>query len=105
MEGARQPAAGRRVLAAADPGHAGLPRFRSRLKRNFPPESFLIVRYGDHQPDFASLLLEPGIDDATIAKRIATFDPRYFTTYSAIDAINYRPVDTSDALDTIEGPY
>src|SRR5262249_189114 len=79
--------------------------FLASLKREFPTESFLIVRYGDHQPDFASSLLEPGIDDATIAKPIATFYPRYFTTYYAIDAINFKPVDTSSALDTIEGPY
>src|SRR5262249_6180319 len=30
--------------------------FLASLKREFPTESFLIVRYGDHQPDFASSL-------------------------------------------------
>ena len=34
-----------------------------------------------------------------------TYDPRYFTTYYAIDAINFKPADLSSALDTIEGPY
>ena len=34
-----------------------------------------------------------------------TYDPRYFTTYYAIDAVNFEPVDLSSALDTIEGPY
>ena len=33
------------------------------------------------------------------------YDPRYFTTYYAIDAINFAPVDVSSALDTLEGPY
>ena len=33
------------------------------------------------------------------------YDPRYFTTYYAIDAINFMPVDMSSALDTLEGPY
>jgi hypothetical protein len=33
------------------------------------------------------------------------YDPRYFTTYYAIDAVNFRPVDMSSALGTIEGPY
>ena len=33
------------------------------------------------------------------------YDPRYFTTYYAIDAINFTPVDVSSALDTLEGPY
>jgi len=30
--------------------------------------------------------------------------PEYFTTYYAIDAINFTPVDVSSALDTLEGP-
>jgi hypothetical protein len=29
----------------------------------------------------------------------------YFTTYYAIDAINFTPPDLSSALDTLEGPY
>jgi len=33
------------------------------------------------------------------------WDQRYFTTYYAIDAINFKPVDVSSALDTLEGPY
>jgi hypothetical protein len=76
-----------------------------RLKHDYPGESFLLVRYGDHQPDFASLMLEPGLDDAGIAQRLTSFDPRYFTTYYAIDAINYAPVNLGEARDTIEGPY
>ena len=77
----------------------------SRLKRDFPGEPFLLVRYGDHQPDFASNILEPSLDEAGIARRLSNYDPRYFTTYYAIDTINYRPPDLSSALDTIEGPY
>ena len=79
--------------------------FVARLKHDFPRESFLIVRYGDHQPDFASVILEPALGEAAIAKRIATFDPRYFTTYYAIDTINFKPINSASALDTIEGPY
>ncbi len=79
--------------------------FLARLKRDFPNESFLIVRYGDHQPDFSSHILEPGIGEAAIAKRIATHDPRYFTTYYAIDAVNFKPANMTTALNTIEGPY
>ena len=33
--------------------------FLARLKRDFPGEEFLIVRYGDHQPDFAKLMIDP----------------------------------------------
>jgi hypothetical protein len=76
-----------------------------RLKRDFPGESFLLVRYGDHQPDFASTILEPSLDEAAINRRLMTYDPRYFTTYYAIDAVNFKPVNLASALDTIEGPY
>ena len=76
-----------------------------RLKRDFPGEPFLLVRYGDHQPDFAAELIEPTLGEAARAKRILTNDPRYYTTYYAIDAVNFKPVNLSSALDTIEGPY
>jgi len=79
--------------------------FLAQLKRKFPDDSFLLVRFGDHQPDFAAHLIEPELDDASIERRLMAYDPRYFTTYYAIDAINFRPVDTSSALDTLEGPY
>jgi phosphoglycerol transferase MdoB-like AlkP superfamily enzyme len=78
---------------------------RDRLKREFPGESFLLVRYGDHQPDFASTILEPMLDEVAVNRRLMTNDPRYFTTYYAIDAVNYKPVNLGSALDTIEGPY
>ena len=79
--------------------------FLAGLKRDFPDESFLLVRYGDHQPDFASHIMEPSLDEAGIARRLMTFDPKYYTTYYAIDAINFKPVDMSSALDTLDGPY
>jgi hypothetical protein len=78
---------------------------RGRLARQFPGEPFLLVRYGDHQPDFASLMLEPWLDEAGVNRRLMTYDPRYYTTYYAIDAISFKPVNLSSALDTIEGPY
>jgi phosphoglycerol transferase MdoB-like AlkP superfamily enzyme len=76
-----------------------------RLKRDFPDEPFLIVRYGDHQPDFAFLIQEPALDEAAITQRLINYDPRYFSTYYAIDAVNYAPVNMASALATIEGPY
>jgi phosphoglycerol transferase MdoB-like AlkP superfamily enzyme len=75
------------------------------LDRDFPDESFLLVRYGDHQPDFATTIIDPSLDEAAIAKRLMTNDPRYFTTYYAIDAVNFKPNNLTSALDTIEGPY
>ena len=79
--------------------------FLARLKRDFPGESFLLVRFGDHQPEFAERIIDPSLDEAGIARRAQADDPRYFTTYYAIDAVNFRPVDLSSALDTLEAPY
>ena len=76
-----------------------------RLRRQFPGEPFLLVRYGDHQPDFASVMLEPALDEPGVNQRLMTYDPRYYTTYYAIDVINFKPASLSSALDTIEGPY
>jgi hypothetical protein len=79
--------------------------FLARLKRQFPDHSFLLIRFGDHQPDFAAALIEPDLGENAVARRLMAYDPRYFTTYYAIDAINFTPADVSSALDTIEGPY
>src|SRR5712675_543649 len=79
--------------------------FLARLKRDFPDEAFLIVRYGDHQPDFAKHLIEPGIDARELGRRLATHDPRYFTTYYAVDALNFRPVDLDPALDVLDASF
>jgi hypothetical protein len=76
-----------------------------RLQRELPGERFLIVRYGDHQPDFAAGMLEPGLDEATLSKRLMTYDARYYTTYYAIDAVNFRPRNMASALARLEGPY
>ena len=69
--------------------------FVARLQRDFPGEPFLIVRFGDHQPGFAKYAIEPALDDAAIGRRIDAADPRYFTTYYAIDTLNFRPADLS----------
>jgi hypothetical protein len=79
--------------------------FLERLRRDFPDESFMLVRFGDHQPEFADRLIDPTVDDDEIADRLDVYDPRYFTTYYAIDAINFKPVDVSSALPTLEAPY
>lgn len=76
-----------------------------RLKRDFPSESFLIVRYGDHQPEFAHLIIDPKVSDAERARQLKAHDPRYFTSYYAIDAVNFKPPDLSSALPTLEAPY
>jgi phosphoglycerol transferase MdoB-like AlkP superfamily enzyme len=79
--------------------------FLERLRRDFPGESFLLVRFGDHQPDFAERIIDPTLEEWQIANRLDAYDPRYFTTYYAIDAVNFKPVDVTSALGTLEAPY
>jgi phosphoglycerol transferase MdoB-like AlkP superfamily enzyme len=79
--------------------------FTERLKRDYPDESFLVLRFGDHQPAISQKLLEPGIDRARLAKRLMAADPRYFSTYYAIDGINYSPSNLSSALETLDAAY
>ena len=79
--------------------------FVGRLKRDFPGEPFLIVRFGDHQPSFARNLIDPRFDDSLQARRIALGDPRFLTTYYAIDTLNFRPANLASALDMLDAPY
>ena len=90
----------RQTMSAGD--YAG---FVASLKKKFPAQPFLIVRYGDHQPEFSSDLLDPGLDEARVARKFDTYDPRYFTTYYAIDAINFEPVKSAAVMDRIDAPY
>ena len=80
-------------------------RFKQRLAREFPSQHFLLVRFGDHQPFFAKQFLEPGLDQPALAQRIALHDPRYFTTYYALDGVNFQPADASSALATLDAPH
>ena len=79
--------------------------FVARLKRDYPDEAFLIVRFGDHPPAIAPRLLEPDMSDDQIANGIMARDPRFFSAYYAIDVINFTPVDLSSALDALDAPY
>jgi hypothetical protein len=90
----------RQTMTARD--YAG---FIARLKAEFPKDPFLIVRFGDHQPEFAYRILDPTLDKAQIARRLEADDARYYTSYYAIDTINFRPVDLSSALATIDAAY
>jgi phosphoglycerol transferase MdoB-like AlkP superfamily enzyme len=79
--------------------------FVAELKKKFPDQPFLIVRYGDHQPEFSSNLLDPGLDEASVARKFDTYDPSYFTTYYAIDAVNFQPVKSTAMMDAVDAPY
>jgi hypothetical protein len=79
--------------------------FVAQLKKQFPAEPFLIVRYGDHQPEFSPHLLDPTLDEAGIGKKLENYDPRYYATYYAIDAINFEPVKSPAVMETIDAAY
>ncbi len=80
-------------------------QFKEHLGRELPHEQFLLVRFGDHQPLFAKRFLEPALERAEVAQRILSRDPRYFTTYYALEGLNFQPFDLSSALDTLDAPY
>ncbi|MEA3107617.1 MAG: hypothetical protein QOI88_2222, partial [Gammaproteobacteria bacterium] len=71
----------------------------------FPQESFLLVRFGDHQPALSAKILDPSLDAAAVARRFAQYDLQFFKTYYAIDRINFKPFDLSAALDVLDAPY
>jgi hypothetical protein len=76
-----------------------------RLAQEFPNESFLVVRYGDHQPEFARHVIDPSLSEEELARHLEASDVRYFTTYYAIDTVNFTPADLSSALDKLDAPY
>jgi hypothetical protein len=90
----------RQAMSAND--YAG---FIAGLKKKFPAQPFLIVRYGDHQPEFSPHLLDPDLDEAAIGKKLMDYDPRYYATYYAIDGVNFEPVKSPTEMDTIDGAY
>ena len=90
----------RQTMSASDYSN-----FLVLLRRDFPAESFLIVRFGDHQPAISIKALDPDVDATTIAGRVMTYDPRYFTTYYAIDTVNFSPVQITSALNQLDAPY
>ena len=90
----------RQAMSAGDYG-----AFIAGLKKKFPAQPFLIVRYGDHQPEFSPHVLDPGLGEAGVGKKLENYDPRYYATYYAIDAINFEPVQSPAVMDTIDGAY
>jgi hypothetical protein len=59
---------------------------KEEIAKRFPEEPFLIIHYGDHQP----IVTRPYVtfDDQ---KSRSTADPSAYTTYFAIEGINYTP--------------
>ncbi|MET0868799.1 MAG: sulfatase-like hydrolase/transferase [Pseudorhodoplanes sp.] len=79
--------------------------FVANLKKAYPDDAFLIVRFGDHPPAIGARLVEPGLSDTKIAERVMSHDPRYYTTYYSIDTINFKPIDLSSAQDQLDAAY
>src|SRR6202171_2278839 len=90
----------RQAMSAGDYG-----AFIAGLKKKFPAQPFLIVRYGDHQPEFSPHVLDPSLDEAGAGKKLKNFDPRYCGAYYLRAAINFEPVKSPAVMDTIDGPY
>ncbi len=90
----------RQVMTARDYGD-----FTARLARDYPDQSFMVLRFGDHQPAISQKMLEPGIDQKRLAQRLMAADPRYFSTYYALDGINFSAPDLSSALETLDAAY
>jgi hypothetical protein len=54
---------------------------------------------------FAKKIVVPGLDDSAIGHRIDAADPRFFSTYYAIDALNFSPTDLSSAVNSLDAAY
>ena len=79
--------------------------FVARLRRDFPNESFLIVRFGDHQPGLSKYFIDPTLSESEVGERVRLFDLRYYTSYYVLDAINFTPADLSSARDRLDASY
>ena len=90
----------RQAMSAAD-----YRSFVARLKKLFGDQPFLIVRYGDHQPEFSPSILEPGLGQEAIGNNLDRYDPRYYATYFALDTINFEPAHSETLMDTIDAAY
>lgn len=74
---------------------------RSELARRFPNRQFVIMRYGDHQPEVTRNLFG---SEETGARMIRTKGSPAFLTYFALDTQNYRAPPLPD-LDVVDVPY
>jgi hypothetical protein len=53
----------------------------------------------------ARRLVDPPATEEVVAQRVQDSEPRYFTTYYAIDTVNFKPADMSSWLDTLDAAY
>lgn len=74
---------------------------KDELTRRFPNERFLIVSYGDHQPDVTRKVL-----GSEYERGVLTMDrhPKAYVTYYAADGVNFEPGPLPE-LDLVDVPY
>lgn len=78
--------------------------FLQNLKKNFPDQPFLIVKFGDHQPFLARRVLGRDMTRAEQNRRIANFEAPFYNTYFSVHAINFTPKALPD-FESIDVPY
>ena len=74
---------------------------KAELSRRFPDRPFLIVNYGDHQPDITRRLLGSAKYSGVLS---IDRHPEAFFTYYSVDAVGYRPP-ALPSLDHVDVPY
>ncbi|WP_448954024.1 sulfatase-like hydrolase/transferase [Labrys neptuniae] len=79
--------------------------FKHRLADEFTSTPFLIVRFGDHQPYLARKLWEPGASEVTLSNHISKFQEPYFSTYYAVDTVNFIPKTKLPDARKLEAPF
>lgn len=89
-----------RRLAMARMDYAFL---RAEISRRFPGHQFLILHYGDHQPNATRTLLGLG-EDASVEEVMRSGNSAALTTYYALDPVRYR-LPPLAALATVDIPY
>lgn len=79
--------------------------FTERLRRQFPDEKFLIVRFGDHPPALSHRIMDPALNDSEIAQKVMNYDPDFYSTYYVIDTVNFAPAALTTARMRLDAPY
>ena len=80
------------------------PRSNNSLKEILD-RPFLIVRFGDHQPYIARDMWEPSKSADERVRSMAKFARQYFTTYYAVETMNFAPKAALPDVDRLDATY
>lgn len=75
------------------------------LAKRFPGEPFLILRFGDHLPFMGGNIVDPDLPEGEVRRKVEAYDPAYYTTYYAVDTVNYKPAGKMPSHDTTAAAY